>query len=114
MMALVAKQTALKRKRRRLEAQYLKLHSEQGEMVEREFESALEVEELEEAEKEKALGVETVPASPGGTVPSSGREALAEDDPLNFLDLSSEFLDGSDPFLDGLLGGIAGSVSSPA
>jgi len=107
------KQELLKRKRRRLETQYLKLHAEQGELVERELESALEAEALEEAEKAKALGVEKGAASPEGAVPLSGREALAEDDPLNFLNLSSQFLDGSDPFLDGLLGGTVESVPSP-
>jgi len=111
--ALVAKQQLRKRKRRRLEAQFLKLHAEQGEMVDRELGSIEEMEKLEVAAKAK----ETFGASslvPEGAVPLSTREALAEDDLLNFLDPNARFLEDPDPVFAGCLDGTVEFAVSPS
>jgi hypothetical protein len=83
------RQQKIKERRRLLELQYVKLHAEKAELVERELDSIAEVAALEEArEKESRTG--------------SSPEAPSVVNPLN-LTLPSEFFDFDDWTADALL-----------
>jgi len=112
--AILQRQAERRRKRRKLESRYLKLHAEQGELVEREFDSIREIEALEAAERAKVLDAAKAEALPEGVVPSSGPEAPESEDPLAFLDFPASYMDGGNFALGDLPDGTVGFVSSPS